>query len=159
MIFRFFRFLTLIVGLSVSLFVISCTDNAAFDDNKDIDPKGWSFHDKPKFDVKIEFPGVYNVFINLRHTDDYRYSNIFLLMYVTAPGQKEAEKRRVEVKLAEHDGHWLGNGSGNLYSRKVFVTDKIDFTKPGVYHFELEQNMRDEPLPEIADVGIRIEKK
>ncbi|SMO60451.1 gliding motility lipoprotein GldH [Solitalea koreensis] len=155
--FRFFKAFSLI--LITSIISVSCSDSAVFDDNKNIDRKGWSFHDKADFNVKIETPGIYNVFLNLRHTDDYRYSNIFLLMSVQAPGQKEVEKRRIEVKLAEQDGHWLGNGSGNLYARRVFLTDKINFLRPGEYHFELEQNMRDEPLLEIADIGIRIEKK
>ena|SRR2546428_1345781 len=156
--FRFFKAFSL--GLVViSMITVSCTDSAVFDDNKTIDKKGWSFHDKADFNIKIASPGIYNVFVNLRHTDDYRYSNIFLLMYVQGPGQEKVEKRRVEIKLAEQDGHWIGNGSGNLYARRVFVTDKINFSKPGIYHFELEQNMRDEPLAEIADVGIRVEKK
>ncbi len=38
------------------------------------------------------------------------------------------------------------------------VVEKIKFAKPGVYSFSFEQNMRDNPLAGIEDVGMRIEK-
>jgi len=32
------------------------------------------------------------------------------------------------------------------------------FPAKGVYHFSIEQNMRDNPLHEVSDVGLRVEK-
>jgi len=38
-----------------------------------------------------------------------------------------------------------------------FLTN-YKFPAKGVYHFEIEQNMRDNPLREVNDVGLRVEK-
>jgi hypothetical protein len=45
--------------------------------------------------------------------------------------------------------------------RIAFALDpqKFHFAKPGQYSFTLEQIMRDDPLENVMDVGIRIEKK
>jgi gliding motility-associated lipoprotein GldH len=94
--------------------------------------------------------------LNLRHTGDYKYSNIFILVHEISPEGKTITERK-EVKLALPDGEWLGKGSGNLYSYQVLVKSKYRFAKKGNYVFQLEQNMRDNPLREVSDVGIRIE--
>jgi gliding motility-associated lipoprotein GldH len=52
----------------------------------------------------------------------------------------------------------LGSGSGNLYSYQIIFKTGQRFPAKGTYHFELEQNMRDNPLHEVSDMGIRVEK-
>ena len=64
---------------------------------------------------------------------------------------------RYELKLASNTGEWLGSGSGSLYSYQIpFKT--IRFPAKGIYNFEIEQNMRDNPLHEVSDIGLRVEK-
>jgi gliding motility-associated lipoprotein GldH len=65
---------------------------------------------------------------------------------------------RYEVKLANPDGQWLGQGSGNLYSYQVPILTDYKFPEKGTYSFEIEQNMRDNPLREVTDVGMRVER-
>lgn len=71
---------------------------------------------------------------------------------------KKTSVTRYEVKLAGKDGEWFGKGSGNLYSYQVPFKTNIKFPAKGNYHFEIEQNMRDNPLHEVSDVGLRVEK-
>ncbi|MBC7758415.1 MAG: gliding motility lipoprotein GldH, partial [Phormidesmis sp. FL-bin-119] len=63
-----------------------------------------------------------------------------------------------EFKLALPDGEWLGSGSGNLYSYQIPLKENFKFTLKGKYVIELEQNMRDNPLDHVSDVGVRVEK-
>ena len=65
---------------------------------------------------------------------------------------------RFEIKLADLDGEWLGKGSGNLYSYQVSALTNFKFPEKGTYTFSIEQNMRDNPLHEVNDVGLRVEK-
>ena len=135
-----------------------CTDpNAIIDQNATIENRNWSYANKIKNDVKIDNAAIpYNIYINLRVTGDYRYSNIFML--VKRAGPKLKAVTRFEIKLAAPDGQWLGQGSGNLYSYQVPIITNFKFPATGTYHFEVEQNMRDNPLHEISDVGLRVEK-
>jgi gliding motility-associated lipoprotein GldH len=148
----------LLLPAIVVLFTIGCTDpNAVIDQNSSIENHNWSYANKIKNDVKIDDASIfYNICINLRVTGDYRYSNIFMLVKRTGPGLNAIT--RFELKLAEPDGRWLGTGSGNLYSYQVPVITNFKFPAKGTYHFEIEQNMRDNPLHEVSDVGLRVEK-
>jgi len=130
---------------------------AVIDENNPVTNHNWSYADKFRYAVKInDAKQLYNLYMNLRVTADYKYSNLFVLIAQTGPDKKRTVKR-YELKLANKDGEWLGAGSGNLYSYQVsFLTD-YKFPAKGVYHFEIEQNMRDNPLREVNDVGLRVE--
>src|SRR3546814_3842139 len=66
---------------------------------------------------------------------------------------------RFEFLLAAPDGRWLGDGSGNLYSYRIPFSDSTHFRQAGMYHFLLEQNMRDPVLKAIEDVGRSEERR
>lgn len=144
-------FLLFTTGLS------ACTDPAIVDTNEQISNRNWSYIKRVRIPVVIEDPGrKYNLYMNLRHTADYRYSNIFVLIHEWGPGMKRKTERR-EFQLAYPDGEWLGSGSGNLYSYQLLFRQGYKFPRKGTYFFEFEQNMRDNPLREVSDVGLRVE--
>jgi gliding motility-associated lipoprotein GldH len=149
------KLLLLIVPL---VLIIGCTDPIGIiDQNTSIENHNWSYANKVKYPVKITDVSIpYNIYINLRVTGDYRYSNIFVLIHRSGP--KLNALTRFEVKLADKDGQWLGQGSGNLYSYQVPLITNFKFPSAGTYQFEIEQNMRDNPLHEVSDVGLRVEK-
>lgn len=136
-----------------------CTDpNSVFDQNTEISNHNWAYANPIRYDVKIDDVSIpYNLYLNARVSGDYRYSNLFVLVH-TSGQQLKPEIRRYEVKLANTNGEWLGSGSGNLYSYQVFLKKNYRFPAKGVYHFSIEQNMRDNPLREVSDIGLRVEK-
>jgi len=143
----------------VLLSLAGCTDNnAVIDQNTEIVNNNWGYANKIKYAVTINNEQIlYNLYLNLRVTGDYKYSNIFVLIYQSGP-DKKAAATRYEFKLANPDGEWLGQGSGNLYSYQVPFRLNYKFPAKGVYQFSIEQNMRDNPLHEVSDVGLRVEK-
>jgi gliding motility-associated lipoprotein GldH len=145
--------------LFISIVSTSCQDTKTITDtNQEISSRNWSYNKKVPIPVNIQDETIpYNIYINLRHTADYKYSNIFLLIRVTEPDGRTTTERK-EFKLAYPDGEWLGKGSGNMYSYQLPYKMNYRFAKKGIYTFQLEQNMRDNPLHEITDAGIRVEK-
>jgi gliding motility-associated lipoprotein GldH len=141
------------------LSLISCQDSVTIaDTNIELEKRNWSYSEKIRIPVKIEATDIsYNLYLNLRHSAEYKYSNIFILIHITGPDGKKSTERR-EFKLALADGEWLGSGSGNLYSYQINFKEKYKFPAKGTYIFELEQNMRDNPLDHVNDAGIRVEK-
>ena len=134
-----------------------CSDEGAVIDNNTALPnKTWAYNNRIGNSFKIDDPNtLYNFYINLRVTGNYKYSNMFVL--ITDPVKKNAVSR-YELKLARPDGQWLGKGSGNLYSFRIPFKLKYKFPAAGSYHIRIEQNMRDNPLHEVSDVGLRVEK-
>lgn len=142
-----------------TLVLLSCQDSQTLvDTNVELKNRNWSYVEKVKIPVKIESSELsYNLYFNLRHSADYKYSNIFILVNIIGPDGKKTTERK-EFKLALPDGEWLGSGSGNRYSYQLLFKSDYKFTQKGNYIFELEQNMRDNPLKDITDVGLRVEK-
>lgn len=68
------------------------------------------------------------------------------------------ERDTVELTLADPSGKWLGSGMGDIWDNRVLFKQQFRFPEKGTYIFTLEQAMRIDPLPQIMDVGIRIEK-
>ncbi len=146
--------LSLVLGLLISL--QSCSTNTVFEDNKPIANRKWQYTDKIKFKVDVtDHKHFYNLIFNLRHTGNYRYANIFVLIRQINPNKKQITNR-AEFILAKPDGQWIGSGSGNIISYQGFFKKKIKFPQTGTYYFEIEQNMRENPLKEILDVGLTI---
>lgn len=137
----------------------SCQDTqTVVDKNFEIAARNWSYTEKVQVPVVITNAKIgYNLFVNLRLTSQYKYSNIFLLIHFTGPDGKKVTERK-EFTLARADGEWLGSGSGNLYSYQMLFKENYKFPAEGKYTFELEQNMRDNPLDYVSDAGVRVEK-
>lgn len=143
--------------LIVIIAATGCSDpNAIIDQNTEIANKNWSYQNKIGFDVKIDDAAVtYNLYLNLRVTGDYKYSNLFAM--ISNP-EKKGSNSRYEFRLANPDGEWLGQGSGSLYSFQIPFQKNYKFPAAGTYRIQIEQNMRDNPLHEVSDVGLRVEK-
>lgn len=143
----------------LSVLLGGCSDpNAVIDQNTEIVNNNWSYGNKLKYPVKINNADIaYNLCFNLRVTADYKYSNIFILVHESGPDIQPSAVR-YEFTLANAAGEWYGAGSGNIYSYQVPFKKGYKFPAKGTYVFEIEQNMRDNPLREVSDVGLRVEK-
>ena len=147
-----------IILFSTVVLFNACDPKRVFEAHESIENDSWYINQKPAFFVEIkDTVSEHNIYFNLRHTGLYKYSNLFVLMTIQGPKSK-AETQRYEFKLAEVDGKWLGSGLGDIYSNQILLVEKIKFPKSGVYSFTFEQNMRDNPLTGIEDVGIKISK-
>jgi len=148
-----------VAGCLLVLMLGGCDANTIVDNNLAMPSRNWSYANKVKAVVEIADPSKrYQVDFKLRHTADYKYSNIFVLLHLKAAGRKK-ETRRFEFKLAEPDGKWTGSGSGNLYTYTFSMLKNYQFPAAGHYELEVEQNMRNNPLKEISDAGIKVSKQ
>jgi len=155
---RVYRYLFFLL-IAGAYLTVSCNDpNGVLDQNTLIVNNNWSYANKITNAVTITDETVpYNLYLNLRVTADYKYSNLFVLIKQINPDKKAASVR-YEFKLANANGEWLGSGSGNIYSYQIPFVKNYKFPAKGTYHFQIEQNMRDNPLHEVSDVGLRVER-
>ena len=152
------RFLLPLMMLMGFLFAACNGRDTLVDTYQELDNLKWTYIDKIRIPVKVEDASVgYVFYLNIRHTGDYKYSNIFVLIRQLNPdGTKFSERK--EFTLALPDGMWLGTGSGSLLDHQIPFRKGYHFPEKGTYIIELEQNMRDNPLRELSDIGLRIEK-
>jgi len=137
--------------------LISCDRNRIFEKNTEIENQVWSLDQSIEFTpIILDTLEISNVYLNIRNTDEYSYSNLYLFVTTTAPtGYWIIDT--VEIVMADKRGKWTGSGFGGVfYNQKLFKTD-VRFPYPGSYSFKVEHGMRVEDLKGIRDVGLRIE--
>lgn len=101
---------------------------------------------------------AYNVFIVIRHTDAYPYNNIWLNVSLQPPGDS-MQLQRINLTLGNDAHGWEGTGMNDIWDvRKLISGGPKRFIKTGEYKFHLMQIMRDDPLPFIMSVGLRLER-
>ncbi len=145
-----------IIAIFCFLFTFSsCNFNTVVDTNQSIENNRWLYANVAKADFEIkDVTKPYQVNFKLRINTEYRYSNLFVL--ATLKDAKSRKKTRYQFKLAKEDGTWLGKGSGDLYTYSFPLLKNHRFADTGKYSIEIEQNMRDNPLLGISDVGIEV---
>lgn len=162
------RVLPLLITL---LLFAACQPSPQYQKHVTIPSKGWSYNFQPEFKIQItDTAAAYQLFFLIRHTNAYPYSNIWLRLLSKQPGDSTFEEQRFEVTLASPtavlpdgslSGGWLGRGMGEIWEQRMAlnnVQQPIYFSKPGEYIFKLAQDMRVNPLPEVIQVGLRVEK-
>lgn len=149
--------LFIVFSLPVILFA-SCDSSRVYEENKVIENQLWNVNNKISFYVDIQDTlALYNFYVNVRHATDYPYSNLFLFLETRYPKLK-ISRDTLECILADGNGKWLGDGSGDIWDNQILFKRNFRFPYSGIYTFNLQQAMRLENLPQILDVGIRIEK-
>lgn len=141
------------------ILLVSCGNDKLYDDSVVIPDAKWDNEFVPSFDVNVEDTLVdYAFYLNIRHLDSYRYSNLFIFMHTEFPNGNVTHDT-IECTFAYPDGRWMGKGSGTMRSAKIILNPALRFPLKGNYHFEIEQAMREKELKGIADVGICFEKQ
>jgi gliding motility-associated lipoprotein GldH len=119
---------------------------------------GWKASDTIVFEPEInDLEGLYNVKVNVRHNDTYAYSNLFIFLTTVYPdGAKQTDT--LECVLADERNHWKGDGSGDIWDNSILLKSNIRFPVKGKYKFIYQHGMRVDPLFNVMDVGLTIEK-
>ncbi|MEI9808477.1 MAG: gliding motility lipoprotein GldH [Bacteroidota bacterium] len=149
----------LLAAYSSLLLAVSCTTVDLYEKTVPVPGHAWQSSFQPAFDFTIkDTTQYYQPYLVLRHNEKYNFNNIYINLYVKGPGQDTAQKYLLDLELANNEGGWKATGMDDIYEHRIEL-DKPKYLKAGNYTFKVEQIMRENPLRNVLDVGIRIEKK
>lgn len=142
----------------VVLILFACDSKQIYDQYIPIENNQWKTSQLLDYRMNIQDTlSVNNLYLNIRNTSDYPYSNLFLFMTITDPTGK-SKTDTLELTLADDNGKWLGKGVGSTFNSKIGLLRHFKFEETGIYQVEIEQAMRTASLAGITDVGIRVER-
>ena len=151
--------------IGLALLVMSCDSGQVFDKYHKVPNRLWN-KDKV-IDFNITPPdslNPYNLFINIRNTNNYKYNNLFLVVQMRFPHGKSITDT-LEYKMAEPSGKLLGTGLTAVKENKLWYKEHVIFKEQGLYKLSVQHAMRKngaikglEALEGVTDVGFRIEK-
>lgn len=145
------------------LCLAACTTVDLYEKTTAIPGHSWHNSFKPSFTFTIkDTAAAYELYFIIRHNDKYSFNNIYINLGVQQPGEDSARVEQFDVPLGTDNEGWLGSGMDDIYEHRaplVPVGRGYSFRKPGDYTFTIEQIMRENPLKNVLNVGLRIEKK
>ena len=142
-----------------TLLLSSCQTVDLYEKVVSIPDQEWKSSFKPQFDFTIkDTQSHYDIFVVLRHNEKYEFNNIWIALTYQLKEQP-AVTGQYELPLANNEG-WIGTAMDDLYEHRIRITPSGGITlKAGDYHFTIAQIMRKDPLENVMNVGLRIEKK
>lgn len=142
----------------VIMLFAGCTQIDLHENHTRIPGFKWQHSFPAKGNFKItDTTASYNIYVVLRHTDDYKYSNIWLNLGFRNPGDS-MYFRKLNLDLADDAGGWEGSGMNDIWEVRKLIGHMHHFSKPGEYFYEMNQIMRDNPLAGIMSAGLRVQK-
>jgi gliding motility-associated lipoprotein GldH len=147
------------VFVSVCILFFSCNQIDVFEKNTTIPDYKWqsNFAAMGSFNIS-DTNAAYSLYIVLRHTDAYKYNNIWLNVGLQSPGDTMFAQK-LNLSLGNDATGWEGSGMNDIWEvRKQLTAQPRRFRKPGLYQFNISQVMRDNPLLHVMSVGLRLEK-
>jgi gliding motility-associated lipoprotein GldH len=142
-----------------ALWLASCSTVDLYEETVSIPRHEWQSSFRPSFQFEIkDTTSLYKIFVILRHNEKYSFTNIYLNLYINGPGSDTTLKVQRDLLLATAEEGWLASGMDDIYEHRIPFVEKQPL-KAGLYTFTLEQIMREDPLKNIMDVGIRVEKE
>jgi len=145
------------------LLVISCDSERFYDEYKSVSNQ-WERENIIEFNfTPTDTIKTYNLFINLRNTNDYKFNNLFLIAEIDYPNGKSVVDT-LEYKMAKPNGELMGVGFTDVKENKLWYKENFTFNESGDYKIKLQHAMRENgningvnALEGVTDVGFRIE--
>lgn len=153
-------------GILVVFLMTSCNQNNLFDRYTSVDNE-WNKNQIISYNFTVnDTLQTKNVYIKVRTSDSYKYSNLFLIVDLKYPNGK-IEKDTLEYMMAQPDGTMLGRGLMSIKEHKLWYKghdQPFVFSELGDYTISIHHAMRalDEvsgisALEGVLDVGFCIE--
>lgn len=151
------KLIVLLLAVAVLVELTSCDGRKVYEEYVEVENYVWNSSSPLRYEFEItDTASLHDIYINVRHANQYPYSNLWLFIDSWAPsGQKAVDT--VECVLADEHGKWVGSGLGDIWDTQILWKKNVRFAVPGKYHVEYNQAMRIDDLVGIMDMGLRVE--
>ena len=147
-------------GVICILVLAACTDpNRVYDKNYDLPDNLWLADSIAEFEFEIKDPTLsYDLYYNVRNSLSYPYHNLYVRHTLEDTLGNELANALQNMDLFDPiTGKPLGDGLGDIFDHKILAISNKTFPEEGWYRFKIQQFMRQDSLPLILSIGLRVE--
>ena len=145
-----------IIIFIITLLACSCSTDTVYHKYQPINKNGWNRNDTISFIMPDSMKnGVYNAEIGIRHTESYKYMDLWLS--AVFPQSNKADT--FHVFLANDRGNWNSSGSTGGFFQISTESLKFNYIPSEDSVIRIYHIMKDNPLLEITDIGLKITKE
>ncbi|SIQ14331.1 gliding motility-associated lipoprotein GldH [Chryseobacterium sp. RU37D] len=147
-----------ILGLFSLILFLSCNSSSEGEVIMNSVDNKWNKKSEQKFNLEIsDSQNPKNIIFVVRNNNEYPYSNIRFIVSFTNLQSKKKQTDTLNYVLAKPNGEWLGTGFGDTKETLFQYKLNYRFLAKGKYEIGVKQAMRNDNLPGIEDIGVKIE--
>ena len=151
-------FIKLLFWGAIAFAFSSCGKNYIYENEFSIEQEGWNHADTLNFDFQIiDTTKVYNLFLEVDHSTEYRFQNLYVQISTKFPKGKR-ESQTLSLELASQMGEWKGDCNSTNCTTLIPIQEQIYFQETGDYQITLEQFMRENPIKGLERFALKIEE-
>ncbi|MCP4125135.1 MAG: gliding motility lipoprotein GldH [Bacteroidetes bacterium] len=134
----------------------ACDQEVTYAESQVIDKEGWLAGDTLTLSPSIaSIDGTFDVYLWVRHTKEYDYSNIWLKV-ISDPMLTHDSTYMLEIPVADKMGRWLGHCTQSLCTVRVRLKDQFRFQEASAFKVDVLQYMRQDNLKDVRNIGMEI---
>lgn len=145
------------LGLLIFALFMSCNSSSEEVIMNPVNGK-WNRKTTQKYNLNVsDNQNPKNIIFVVRNNDTYPYSNIRFVVDFKDLQTKKTETDTLNYILAKPNGEWLGTGFGDTKETLFLYKVNYKFPKNGKYEINVQQAMRNDNLPGVEDLGVKVE--
>ena len=145
---------SLLICLLATLF-FSCTQPALYDQYQPIENAVWEKNKEYYFSFQVSDISVpYDVTLEIRNNNLYPFQDLWVFYSEEQP-IGPLKRDTLQCMLADNRGKWHGKGI-SLFQSSFPLRKRYTFSHTGQYTFSIRQGMRNDSLPGIQEIGMRV---
>lgn len=144
----------ILLSLGAIFILTSCRKDILAEAGWKFGSHGWVQGDVKSFEMSAEDTTTrYSMDVDLDWLTTYPYENIYVKISTTYPSGKEVSSV-VSFEMAESDGSWSGDCSGDHCTLHYTIQDGFTFPEKGTYQWSIEPYMRIDTLAAIRSLEV-----
>jgi len=144
----------------ILLLTAGCSDpDRIYERNVDFPGNLWLADSIAKFEFLIsDDEQTYDLHYNVRNSISYPYHNLYVQYTLEDSTGNVLSKALQNMDLFDPvSGNPLGDGLGDIFDHRILAVSRQRFPTEGWYRFKVQQFMRQDSLPLIMSMGLRVE--
>ncbi len=149
-----------LLAIVFAVLVIGCNENRIYETHK----SGFTNYRWDKTNV-VEFkPQIsnveenYMVYVAIRHVYGFQLKSVKVRVEIKSPSGKTSSKL-YELKVFKNSNEYISDCAGDYCDLEVLVEKDFKFEEPGEYVFSISHEMDVDPVPNLMQIGLIIDKK
>ncbi len=149
----------LVVFVITTSFFACHPEGRIYAEHKELSPGlEWRKKDSREFKVPIEDNSTpYNMSLSFRYINGFQPNLVKVKVIETSPDGKETVKE-YDLKVREDNGDYIGEAGYDIWDSNHLVEPNKKYNEPGVYTYVIEHNMPKDPLNNVMEIGVILEK-
>lgn len=146
-----------LLHIIIILSLAACKHINVYEKQVDLPNHEWKKNQNAVIRFNITDSTNHQLYLIVRHTQQFPFNKLLVRLFIQDSTKRTLNSMRIIAPLTDSSGNWNGQPMDDIFYSRIKISPSV-FIKPGKYRFVLQQDMKEEKLIHILNVGIAIDK-